>query len=363
MLEQSQLTLVGRVNRIIGVVMKFVTFGEVMLRLSPIEHRRFSQAASFQVTFGGGEANVAVSLANWGLSVDFVSCLPKNDLGESCIKYLQQHSVETQFISREDGRIGIYFVESGAAQRPSKVIYDRENSAVSQVAPESYNWQNIFKGKTWFHWTGITPAISERAFLAVKAAVEVANVEGIIISCDMNFRKKLWGWGKTAGEVMPDLVSKCQVLIGNEEDTEKVFGVSAPGADIAAGKLDERQYRIVCEELIKKFPNLETIAITLRSSISASHNRWSAVLWHKGNFYTTRTYDIDFIVDRIGSGDAFSAGIIFGFTMYPNDPQSVLDYATAASALKHSIPGDFNLVSIEEVELLKLGDSSGRVLR
>lgn len=343
--------------------MKIVTFGEMMLRLSPFDHNRFFQATSFQAYYGGGEANVAVSLANWGSPVDFVSCLPKNVLGENCIEILQHHSVGTKFIKRSDGRLGIYFAEKGASQRPSNVIYDRENSSVSLITPESYDWNKIFEDKTWFHWTGITPAISENACLAVNAAVHSANDQGVTISCDINFRKKLWRWGKTAGEIMPDLIRRCQVLIGNEEDAEKVFGISAPGADIKKGNLDQSQYKYVCEDLVKKFPNLMTVAITLRSSISASHNRWSAVLWHKGDFYTTKTYDIDLIVDRIGSGDAFCAGLIFGFTRYPNDPQSILDFATAASALKHSISGDFNLVSIEEVEQLKHGDGSGRVIR
>ncbi len=338
------------------------TFGEIMLRLSPPAFQRFTQARSFDVTFGGGEANVAASLANFGQPVEFVTRLPKNDLGEACINFLRQYGIGARHLVRGGERLGIYFYEFGAAQRGSQVIYDRAGSAFATIKPGMVDWPNVFAHADWLHWTGITPAISEGAAAACLEAVQTARKMGATISCDLNYRAKLWKWGKTAGEVMPDLVSLCDVAIGNEEDAEKVFGIKAPQSDVTSGKVEAEAYKFVCTELAKRFPNLQTIAITLRGSLSASHNTWSGMLWHKGKIFTAPVYDITTIVDRVGGGDSFMGGLIYGLRTY-QDPQQALNFAVAASCLKHSIWGDFNLVSITEVEKLMKGDASGRVSR
>jgi 2-dehydro-3-deoxygluconokinase len=338
------------------------TFGEIMLRLSPPAFQRFTQARSFDVTFGGGEANVAASLANFGLPVEFITRLPKNDLGEACLSFLRQHGIGVQHLARGGERLGIYFSEFGAAQRGSQVIYDRAGSAFATIKPGMIDWSNVFAHADWLHWTGITPAISEGAAAACSEAAQTARKMGVTISCDLNYRAKLWKWGKTAGEVMPDLVSLCDVAIGNEEDAEKVFGIKAPQADVTSGKVEAAAYKFVCTELAKRFPNLQTIAITLRGSLSASHNTWSGMLWHKGKIFTAPIYDITTIVDRVGGGDSFMGGLIYGLHTY-QDPQQALNFAVAASCLKHSIWGDFNLVSVAEVEKLMKGDASGRVSR
>jgi 2-dehydro-3-deoxygluconokinase len=260
-------------------------------------------------------------------------------------------------------RIGIYFLEMGAAQRGSKVIYDRADSSFATIQTGMVDWKNVFEGADWFHWTGITPAISQSAAEACREAIRVASKLGISISTDLNYRAKLWKWGKPAGEVMAELVSMCDVALGNEEDAEKVFGIKAPDADYMAGKVEAEQYRFVCEELVKKFPSLKSISITLRGSLSASHNTWSAVLWQNENFFTAPSYDIIPIVDRVGGGDAFMGGLIYGLRKYNNNPQRALNFATAAACLKHSIVGDFNAVSLSEVEALIAGDASGRVSR
>jgi len=342
---------------------KIVTFGEIMLRLSPPGQLRFGQATSFDVTYGGGEANVAISLANYGLETEFVTRLPLNDLGEACLQCLRQHGVGTRYIQRGGNRLGIYFLENGSVMRGSQVIYDRADSSFATVSPNMYDWKAIFSDAGWFHWTGITPAVSAGAAAVCLEAVKKAREMGITISCDLNYRAKLWKWGKSAKDVMEELVSYCDVAIGNEEDAEKVFGIQAAGTDTRQGKVAADKYRFVCESLSKKFEKLKTIAITLRGSLSASHNTWSAILWQSGNTFTGPIYDITDIVDRVGSGDSFAGGLIYGLTAYPSDPQRALDYAVAASALKHTIYGDFNLVSIAEVEKLMKGDGSGRVNR
>lgn len=346
-----------------GIMKKIVTFGEIMLRLSPPGQMRFGQARSFDATYGGGESNVAVSLANFGLETEYVTRLPQNDLGEACLQYLRQYRVGTQFIQCGGNRLGIYFLENGAVMRGSQVIYDRVDSSFATIVPDMFDWKTIFQDARWFHWTGITPAVSAGAAATCLEALKIAKEMGVTTSCDLNYRAKLWKWGKPASEVMEELVSYCDVAIGNEEDAEKVFGIHAPDTDITHGQVAAEKYRYVCEALAKKFSNLKTIAITLRSSFSASHNTWSAILWDSGKTFAGPVYDITHIVDRVGSGDSFMGGLIYGLLANPDSPQKTLDFAIAASALKHTIFGDFNLVSVEEVEKLMKGDGSGRVSR
>ena len=342
---------------------KIVTFGEIMLRLSPPGYHRFSQARSFDVIYGGGEANVAVSLANYGLPVDFVTRIPENDIGEACINFLRQYGVGVDKIVRGGERLGIYFLEMGSMQRGSKVVYDRAHSAISTVEPDMIDWQTVFADADWFHWTGITPAISAGTAAVCLEAVKAAKEMGLTVSCDLNYRKKLWKWGKSPSEIMPELVKFTDVAIGNEEDADKVFGVKAPESDVTAGKVEADKYRHVSEKLAERFPNLKTIAITLRGSVSASHNTWSGVLWHPGDFFIGPYFDVTHIVDRVGGGDSFMGGLIYGLRTYGEDYQKVLDFAVAASCLKHSVFGDFNLVTVAEVEKLMSGDASGRVSR
>ena len=342
---------------------KTITFGEVMLRLSPPGYQRFTQARSYDVTYGGGEANVAASLANYGLPVDFVSRIPENDIGEACIAFLRKHGVGVEKIARGGERLGIYFLEIGSNQRGSKVVYDRAHSAISTIETGMIDWKEIFADADWFHWTGITPAISEGTADVCLEAVKTASEMGLTVSCDLNYRKKLWKWGKSPAEVMPDLVQYTDVAIGNEEDADKVFGIKAPESDVTAGKVDANQYLYVCEKLNERFPKLKTVAVTLRGSVSASHNSWSAVLWQNGDFYIGPNFQITDIVDRVGGGDSFMGGLIYGLRSYQGDYQKALDFAVSASCLKHSIFGDFNLVTAEEVEKLMAGDASGRVSR
>ena len=342
---------------------KIVTFGEVMLRLSPPEHQRFIQAHSFDVVYGGGEVNVAASLANFGLPVNFVTRIPQNDIGNSCLAFLRQSGIGIDHILRGGERLGIYFLEMGSMQRGSKVLYDRVNSAFSTIEPGMIKWKQILADADWFHWTGITPAISESTAAVCLEGLKIAKDMGLTISCDLNYRKNLWKWGKSPSDVMPELVGYCDVAIGNEEDADKVFGIRAPESDITAGRLEADKYLDVCDKLADQFPNLKTIAITLRSSISASHNDWSGVLWHEGAFFEGPNFKITHIVDRVGGGDSFMGGLIYGLRTYGENYQKALDFAVAASCLKHSIFGDFNQVSVEEVEKLMSGDASGRVSR
>jgi len=340
-----------------------VTFGEIMLRLKTPEFQRFQQTQSFEAVFGGGEANVAASLAQFGLPVEFVTRLPLNELGDACVSFVRQQGVGTRHILRGGERQGIYFLENGAAQRASKIIYDRTNSSFSTLQRGMVKWDEVFTAAGWFHWTGITPAVSEGAANVCYEAVETAHRLGLTVSCDLNYRAKLWQWTRSPADVMSDLVSGCDVVIANEEDADKVFGIKAPQADVRASQVRGEKYQFVCEALAKRFPNLTIIAITLRGSLSASHNTWSGVLWADGSFHQAALYDVLPIVDRVGAGDAFAAGLIYGLLMHPGDAVYALDFATAASCLKHSIPGDFNRVSVNEVEQLMGGDASGRVVR
>lgn len=334
-----------------------------MMRLSPPGPLRFSQAHSFDVIYGGGEANVSATLANFGLDTEFVTRLPINDLGEACLQYLRRHHVGVKHVLRGGDRLGIYFLENGAVMRGSKVIYDRAGSSFSVIQPGMIDWKTVFADAGWFHWTGITPAISEGAAQACLEAVQVARSQEVTVSCDLNYRAKLWKWGKTAGQVMQDMVALCDIAIGNEEDAEKVFGIKSEHVNVTSGKVDAAHYRSVCEQLAECFPNLKKIAITLRGSLSASHNTWSAVLWDSGRLFTAPVHEITHIVDRVGAGDSFMGGLIYGLVSYPADSQKALDFAVAASALKHTVFGDFNLVSVDEVEKLLKGDASGRVSR
>ena len=343
---------------------RVVTFGEIMMRLAPPGHLRFSQARSFNVVYGGGEANVAVSLANYGIDSDYVTRLPDNRLGDACLRFLRENGVGVDHIVRGGDRLGIYFLEVGAVARGSHVVYDRANSALATIEPGMVDWQAVFEGATWFHWTGITPAISEGAAGVCLEAVKAAKEMGLTVSCDLNYRKKLWKWGRTPGEVMAELLPYCDVAIGNEEDADKVFGIRAEGVDVTAGEVDAERYRSVCEQLVDRFPNLHTVAITLRGSLSASHNTWSGILWRGGKVYTAPTYDITHIVDRVGGGDSFMGGLIYGLLTYGQENlQDVLEFAVAASCLKHTVYGDVNLVTVDEVEKLMGGDRSGRVSR
>jgi 2-dehydro-3-deoxygluconokinase len=341
----------------------FVTFGEIMLRLSPPGNLRFGQARSFDAAYGGGESNVAVSLANYGLPTEFVTRLPANDIGQAALQFLRQFNVGTTHILHGGSRMGVYFMEHGAVMRGSKVIYDRENSSFSSIKPGLVDWKKIFLDAEWFHWTGITPAISKGAAEACLEGVRTAREMGVTVSCDLNFRAKLWNWGKTAGEVMRELVSYCDVVIGNEEDADKVFGIKAAECDVLTGKVHADQYHYVCDELARTFPNVRQIAITLRGSLSASHNTWSGLLWDNGVIFEGPSYDITHIVDRVGGGDSFMGGLIYGLSQFNGDNQKAINFAVAASALKHTIFGDFNLVTVSEVEKLLKGDASGRVSR
>ena len=341
---------------------KAVTFGEIMLRLSAPGFQRFTQATELEMRFGGGEANVAQSLANYGVDARYVTLLPKGPLGEACVRSLRASGVDTSRIVRTDGRIGIYFLEAGAVQRPSKVIYDRAHSCIAEAKAGDVDWRDAFEGADWFHWTGITPAISAGAAALCEEAVRTAKQMGLTISCDLNYRSKLWKWGKAASEVMPGLVEHADIAIGNEEDAEKVFGIRAPHADVEAGHVDAGDYRCVAEELMKRFSNLKKVAITLRGSLSASHNTWGGVLYDGEALHVGPIYDITHIVDRVGGGDSFAAGLIYSL-LAGKDDQAALDFAVAASCLKHTIPGDVNLSTVEEVEGLLEKGGSGRVQR
>jgi len=342
---------------------KVITFGEIMLRLAPPSKKRFIQARAFDAIYGGGEANVAASLANYGVAVDFITKLPSHEIGEACINYLRQFGVGIDKIVRGGDRIGIYFLEMGSSVRPSKVIYDRAHSSISEADPSDFHWDEIFKDAHWFHWTGITPAISQNLADICLEAVKSAKENNITVSCDLNYRSKLWKYGKEPIEVIPELVKYTDVAIGNEEDAEKVLGIRPPDTDVTSGQLDAENYRFVVEEMKKKYPNLSKIAITLRGSLSASHNSWSAILYDGLKLYKGPQYEITPIVDRVGGGDSFMGGLIYGLLTYGDDLQSALDFAVAASCLKHTIYGDFNLVSVEEVLKLMKGDASGRVSR
>ena len=342
---------------------KVVTFGEIMLRLSPPGFKRFSQANSFNVIYGGGESNVAVSLANYGVPSQFISRLPNNDLGECALMELRKRGVDTSEIARGGERLGIYFLEMGAVSRGSKVVYDRAHSAMSTIEKGMIDWEAIFKDAGWFHWTGITPALSQGAADACLEAIQVANRMGVTVSTDLNYRKKLWKYGKDPRDVMPALVEGCDVILGNEEDAEKHFGLHPEGVDVTQGhSVDAKAYLSVLKQLMEMFPRAQKVITTLRGSISASHNSWSGVLYDGKTLFEAPSYEITHIVDRVGGGDSFMGGLIYGLLNYEDD-QDALNYAVAASCLKHTIFGDANLVTVEEVEKLMKGDASGRVSR
>jgi 2-dehydro-3-deoxygluconokinase len=342
---------------------KVVTFGEIMLRLASPGYLRFSQSTQLEATFGGGEANVAVSLANYGIPASFVSRLPKNDIGDWAIQNLRKYNVQTQDILRGGERVGIYFLETGAVARASKVVYDRAGSAIADIQPGMLDWEAIFKDANWFHWTGITPALSEGAAATCLEGIKMANKLAVTVSTDLNFRKNLWKYGKTAAEVMPDLVAGCDVILGNEEDAEKVFHIQPEGVDVTAGHVEAAAYESVCRQLVKRFPRAKKVIITLRGSINANHNTWAGTLFNGEKIFFSPQYDITHIVDRVGGGDSFMGGLICGLLTYPDDDQQALNFAVAASCLKHTIYGDFNLVTVDEVKNLMKGDGSGRVSR
>ena len=334
-----------------------VTFGEIMMRLATPGFLRFAQSPHLELTFGGGEANVAVSLVNYGLSADFVTRLPKNDMAQRAINELRGIGVGTQHIVRGGERIGIYFLESGASQRASKVTYDRAHSAIAEIKPGEVDWDRVFTGAKWFHWTGITPALSDSAAAVTEEACKAAKKHGLTISTDLNYRKKLWSKEK-AGQVMGGLMQYVDVCIANEEDAESVFGIK--GAEVTSGKIEHGQYEEVARKLVEKF-GFKRVAITLRESHSASRNGWSAMLYENGKSYFSRAYDIT-IVDRVGGGDSFGGGLIYAL-LRGDDADKAINFAVAASCLKHTIPGDYNRVTLDEVETLAKGDASGRVQR
>ncbi|MFV0540920.1 MAG: PfkB family carbohydrate kinase [Aestuariibaculum sp.] len=346
---------------------KVVTFGEIMLRLAPEGFLRFSQASSFDVVYGGGESNVAVSLANYGISVDFVTRLPKNDIGECAMMEMRKRGVGVDKIAWGGDRLGIYFLETGAVSRGSKVVYDRAHSAMAEIKPGMVNWDAVFEGVEWFHWTGITPAISQGAADTCLEAVKAASAKGITISTDLNYRAKLWKYCDAAKRetIMTELTSYCDVVLGNEEDAEMHFGIKPEGITVQTQGHDVKAeaFLSVCQQMIKKFPRAKKVITTLRGSISASHNTWAGVLYDGNKMYETRQYQITDIVDRVGGGDSFMGGLIYGLITYSGDDQKALDFAVAASCLKHTIKGDANLVTVAEVEKLMGGDASGRVAR
>ena len=344
------------------MLQKTVTFGEIMLRLAPPNLERILQTPQFVATFGGGEANVAVALASFGAAAAYVTALPENHpVADAAVAELRRFGVDTSKIVRRKGRMGVYYLETGANQRPSKVVYDRENSAIALAKPGDIDWDATLEGAGWFHVTGITPAISASAAALSLEAVKKAREKGITVSCDLNYRKNLWKWGKPAAEVMRELVGFVDIAIANEEDVQMSLGIQAE-VDVESGKLERAQYEKLTAKVLAAFPSLRGIAITLRESRSASHNGWSAC-WNDGKeFLASRQYEITHIVDRVGGGDCFAGGLIYGLMALPG-PREALEFAVAASCLKHSIPGDFNRFSVDEVKALLKGGGSGRVRR
>ena len=342
---------------------KFVTFGEIMLRLKSPGHERFFQSPSLEATFGGGEANVAVSLSLLGKEAQFVTALPKNAIGEAAVREVRKYGVDVSAINRtDDGRVGIYFLETGANQRPSMVVYDRAESSIALAKPADFDFPAILGDAQWLHVTGITPAISQSAADCTLEAMKAAKKAGATVSIDLNYRKKLWQYGKTAVEVTRELTKYADVIVANEEDIQKCLGIEAK-VDVTKGELDLDVYKELTQEVKRQFPNVSVVNVTLRESKSANHNGWRAAINGKTGFYVSKQYEITDIIDRVGGGDSFSAGIIYALSEYPNDEQYAINFAVAASALKHSIGGDFNLTLKSEVEALAKGDGSGRVQR
>jgi 2-dehydro-3-deoxygluconokinase len=340
---------------------KYVTFGEIMLRLSPPGREILFQTPSLFATFGGAEANVAVSLANYGERVEFVTALPPNVVADAAIRELRGLGVETSHIVRRGDRVGIYFAEPGASMRPSKVVYDRAHSSISEISAADFNWEEIFKGASWFHTTGITPAIAKGTAESTLEAVRTARRLGVKTSCDLNYRKKLWKWGRAPEDVMPEIAANIDVLIANEEDCQKCLGIKLD-VDVTKGSLETAKYRELTSRVMDRFANVEYLAVSLRESISADWNNWSIVMASKHGFYESKKYEIRDLVDRIGGGDSFGAGLIWGLNNL-GGPQEAVEFAAAASALKHTVYGDYNRVSLSDVKALAGGDASGRVQR
>jgi len=338
-----------------------VTFGEIMLRLKAPGHERLFQSPLLEATFGGAESNVAVALAQFGLDAAFTTVLPANAVGDAAVAELRSFGVDTRLIQRAGARVGIYLLETGAAQRPSRVVYDRAGSALASARASDFDWNAVFTGADWFHVTGITPALSAATAELCLAAVTEARSRGVTVSCDYNYRANLWAYGKRAPEVMRELVRHVQVGIANEEDCQRALGIES-NVDLRGGTLDTLKVRVLAERALETFPNLEKQIITLRESRSADHNVWSACLHDRKRFLVSRRYDIPDIVDRVGTGDALAAGLIYGLLVLGDDTKA-LEFAAAAGCLKHSVPGDFNRVSVAEVETLLKGDASGRVQR
>ena len=340
---------------------RIITFGEIMLRLKSPALERFFQSPSLEATFGGGEANVAVSLANYGMDAAFVTALPNNAIGEACRRDVRSFGVDVSNIKMTDGRMGIYFLETGSNQRPSKVVYDRAESAIAIAPVDLFDWEKIFEGADWFHISGIAPAISASAAELSLAACKAAQKCGVTVSCDLNYRKNLWKYGKEAKEVMSEIAKYIDVAIANEEDFQKSLGITA-SSDVESGSLDRNVYEGIAKKAMELYPNLKRVAITLRESKSADRNDWAACIYDGKEFYVSRKYEITDIVDRVGGGDSFSGGLIYGLLTYEKQSDA-LEYAVAASCLKHTISGDYNRVSVSEVTALMKGSGSGRVER
>ena len=340
---------------------RVITFGEIMLRLKSPALERFFQSPSLEATFGGGEANVAVSLANYGMDAAFVTALPNNAIGEACVRDVRSFGVDVSNIKMTDGRMGIYFLETGSNQRPSKVVYDRADSAIAIAPLDLFDWEKIFDGADWFHISGIAPAISASAAELSIAACKAAQKMGVTVSCDLNYRKNLWKYGKEAKEVMGELAKYIDVAIANEEDFQKSLGITA-ASDVESGSLDRNVYEGIAKKAMELYPNIKRVAITLRESKSADRNDWAACIYDGKEFYVSRKYEITDIVDRVGGGDSFSGGLIYGLLTYEKQSDA-LEYAVAASCLKHTISGDYNRVTVAEVTALMKGSGSGRVER
>ena len=343
---------------------KIITFGELMLRLATPDYLRISQANYFEAVYGGGEANVAASLANYGMEPTFVTRLPDNELGDAALSYLKKHGIDTSHVIKGGSRLGIYFLETGAVSRGSKVVYDREDSSMATIQRGMIDWEKVFQGADWFHWTGITPAISQSGAEVCLEAIQAANQLGVTVSTDLNYRKKLWKYGKDPQDIMPALVEGCDVILGNEESIEKYFGIT-PYSRLTDDMdlVDPQAYISLSQQLKNRFPKAKKVVFTVRRTINASHNTLSGILCDDGLLYQAPTYQITHIVDRVGGGDAFMGGLIYGLLTYKEDDQKALDFAVAASCLKHTIRGDFNLVSVQEVEHLMEGEVVGRVSR
>ena len=343
---------------------KVVTFGEIMIRLGAPDHLLMEQSHQLDVSFAGAEANVAYSLVNYGVEAEYVTCLPHHPLADRCLKELRGNGVCLSHVKRQGERMGVLYLEPGSNARPSKIWYDRANSSFAAMPENCFDWEEILDGADWFHWTGITPALSENAAKECLKAIQTANELGITVSCDINYRGNLWKYGKTASEVMPELVAGSDVILGNEEDCEKVFGIKPKDFDAnkTEGVIDQTAFISVCQQMMERFPRCKKMAVTLRGSVNADHNTWGGVLYDGSQLLQSRRYDITDIVDRVGGGDSFMGGLIYGLLHYQDDKKA-LEFATAASCLKHAIKGDYNMMTVKDVEALMGGDASGRVKR